>query len=270
MRWRLLLDGPGDGAWNMAIDEALFHSAVEGLAPPTVRLYDWSQPTLSIGFRQKLARTCNLRACRQVGVDTVRRFTGGRAVLHDRELTYCVAARAEGPFRGLSVRQVYLWVSNVLRRALQSNGIPIDPPPFPGTSPESTRDDTAPCFAVPTRHEITSGGRKLVGGAQKWSRRGFAQHGSMLMEIDRDLWSKVWGPDAATTMEAVGLQELSGTRRTRSELTELLAREFERALGEPPSQAGLLPSELRMAEALAEQRYGSPQWNSRRRTASVR
>ncbi len=272
MRWRLLLHRPGAGAWNMAVDEALFHSAVEELAPPTVRLYGWSRPTLSIGFRQELSKTCDLDACRRLRVDTVRRLTGGRAVLHDRELTYCVAAGTEEPFRGLSVREVYLWVSDVLRRAFERNGIPVDRAPSQTDKADQTLDDALPCFTVPTRHEITSGGRKLVGAAQKWSRRGFVQHGSVLMELDCALWSKVLGQDAAAMTEAVGVVELSGKRLTTSQLMQLLASEFERTLGEPASEDELLPPEMKMATALAEEKYASPEWNVLRRpvAASIR
>jgi lipoate-protein ligase A len=246
----------------MAVDEALFQSAVEGLAPPTVRFYGWSQPALSIGFRQELAKTCNPSACRRLGIEAVRRFTGGRAVLHHRELTYCVAASADGPFRGLSVREVYRWVSAVLRRAFERNGIPVDPAPPSTNATGRTFDDRLPCFAVPTRHEITSGGRKLVGAAQKWSRRGFVQHGSVLMEIDRVLWSKVLGAHAAGRMDPVGVVELSGRRLTTSQLMRFLASEFERALGEPASQHELLSSEMKTAEALVETKYALSDWNA--------
>jgi lipoate-protein ligase A len=262
MRWRLLLHGPGHGAWNMAVDEALFQSAVDGLAPPTIRFYGWSRPTLSIGFRQALNKTCNPSECRRLGIETVRRFTGGRAVLHHRELTYCVAASANGPFHGLSVREVYRWVSGVLRRAFEQNGIPVDPASSSTKTTGPAVDDALPCFAVPSRHEITSGGRKLVGAAQKWSRRGFVQHGSVLMEIDRTLWSKVLGAPAAKHLDPVGVVELSGKRLTTSQLMRLLACEFERTLGEPASQEELLPSEMKSAETLAERKYATSEWNA--------
>lgn len=249
----------------MAVDEALFHSAVNRLAPPTVRFYAWSRPTVSIGFRQELGKTCDPRACRDNGIDIVRRFTGGRAVLHHRELTYCVASATEGPFRGLSVRQVYEWVGGVLRHALHGSGIRVDSIP-PASSPEApapaSREAELPCFAASTRHEITAGGRKLAGGAQRWSRRGFAQHGSILMERDRDLWSAVWGAKASLAIaQSVGLSELSPTRLTRSRWTERLASEFQRTFGEPASEDPLSPGERSLATQLARDKYASTEWN---------
>ena len=89
-RWRLLLDGPGDGPWNMAVDEALLRSAQRG-APPTLRFYSWDGAWLSLGFAQPLD-AARRAACRAAGVGIVRRATGGRAVLHGSDLTYAVAA----------------------------------------------------------------------------------------------------------------------------------------------------------------------------------
>ena len=243
----------------MAVDEALFLSAIGGQAPPTVRLYSWSRPTLSIGFRQNLEETCDLEACRRLGIETVRRLSGGRAVLHDRELTFCVAAGAEGPFRGLSVRSVYRWVSRVLHRCLERKGVPVDPLPSSSKhspAPQSV-NDALPCFAVPTGHELTSGGRKLVGSAQKWSRRGFMQHGSILLGLDRALWSKVVGPGPANELQAVGINELGERPLSTSELMKDLAAEFEQAMGRPATEHDLSAFEMETAQRLAESKYSS-------------
>ena len=90
MRWRLLLDGPGTGPWNMAVDDALLRSAQAG-ALPTLRFYSWDGAWLSLGLSQALSTT-RQRLCRDAGVGIVRRATGGRAVLHGADLTYAVAA----------------------------------------------------------------------------------------------------------------------------------------------------------------------------------
>ncbi len=256
----------------MAVDEALFLSAIGGQAPPTVRLYSWSRPTLSIGFRQDLEETCDLKACRRLRIETVRRPSGGRAVLHDRELTYCVAAGAEGPFRGLSVRSVYRWVSHVLHRCLERKGVPVDPLPSSSKhspAPQSV-NDALPCFAVPTGHELTSGGRKLVGSAQKWSRRGFMQHGSILLGLDRALWSKVVGPGPANELQAVGINELGEPPLSTSELMKDLAAEFEQAMGEPATEHDLSAFEMETAQRLAESKYLNWDWTAFRRVSAPR
>ncbi len=88
--WRLLTDPPATGAWNMAVDEALLDGVAAGIAPPTLRFYQWAPPCLSLGYFQPFD-VVDVAGCLRLGVDVVRRPTGGRAILHDRELTYSVA-----------------------------------------------------------------------------------------------------------------------------------------------------------------------------------
>src|SRR2546422_813778 len=110
--WRLLREPPADGAANMARDDALLASALRG-APPTLRLYAWLRPTLSLGAHQS-GEDANLHACRRLGVDLVRRPTGGGAVLHDAEVTYAVSGRlGEEPFPS-SVVGVYEGIAAAL------------------------------------------------------------------------------------------------------------------------------------------------------------
>ena len=91
--WRLLLDPPAAGAWNMAVDEVLLNGTAAGISRPTLRFYQWMPPCLSLGYFQDFS-VVNLDGCRALGVEVVRRPTGGRAILHDRELTYSVALPA--------------------------------------------------------------------------------------------------------------------------------------------------------------------------------
>src|SRR2546430_8778970 len=91
--WRLLLDPPAEGAWNMAVDEVLLEGVAAGSSPPTLRFYTWTPACLSLGYFQPFS-VVNVEGCRGLGIDIVRRPTGGRAILHDRELTYSVALPA--------------------------------------------------------------------------------------------------------------------------------------------------------------------------------
>jgi lipoate-protein ligase A len=106
-RWRLLQDGPADGAWNMAVDEAIARAVGDGMAPATLRFYTWSAPTVSLGYLQKTPGGVDLAACGEQGIAVVRRVTGGRAVLHAAELTYSVAVPLEGAWRSLSVGESF-------------------------------------------------------------------------------------------------------------------------------------------------------------------
>ena len=96
--WRLLDHGPGSPRWNMAVDEVLRRSHAETGGPPTLRFYQWSQPTLSLGAGQKLPEQLSLERLHSLGLAVVRRPTGGRAVLHGGDLTYCVVAGEKDGF----------------------------------------------------------------------------------------------------------------------------------------------------------------------------
>lgn len=178
--WRLLLDGKRDGASNMAIDEAILESVIQGHSPPTLRFYGWSPPCLSLGRSQPLAEA-DLAACRAAGVDLVRRPSGGQAVLHAGELTYSVALLQSDPRSAGGVLEGYRRLSAGLLAGLRLLGIEAiqalgarqaDGPPSPI------------CFDRPSDYEITCGGRKLIGSAQ-WRRRGgVLQHGSLPLAGD--------------------------------------------------------------------------------------
>jgi lipoate-protein ligase A len=265
--WRFVFDGPGDAAKNMAVDEALYLSALSGDALPTVRLYTWARPSISIGYRQSMAEACDLHACRKLGVETVRRMSGGRAVLHQHELTYCVTSSADGVFSGLSVREVYAWVTGALRAAFGAMNVSVDPPAgaLRQTASRSEPALALPCFAVPTGHEITAGGKKLVGGAQKWTRRGFLQHGSIILKLDAHLWRTTTRLQRVSDLDAVGLDDLAGRDVKPSELARAIRDRFERQFGEPPSSEELTEREKRTADILTRRKYGSPAWNIHRR-----
>src|SRR5437016_676886 len=111
-RWRLIVTGPLPGATNMALDEALLDSAIRG-GPPAVRLYTWQPAALSLGVNQPLGEV-NAGECARRGFDLVRRMTGGRAVLHQHELTYSVAARESDPHVSGGVTESYRKISAAL------------------------------------------------------------------------------------------------------------------------------------------------------------
>ena len=258
MLWRLLRHPPAEGAFNMAVDEVLYHSAVVEGGLPTLRLYSWSRPTLSFGRLQRAAEAADIAACRTLGVDLVRRMSGGRAVLHQAELTFCLAVPAETA-PDISVREAYTWVVGRIRAALQRAGVPLDAPPvWRGRRPEPHR--AWPCFAVPGDHEIASGGRKLVGVAQVWSRRGFLQHGSILRSLDRELWMAATGATAGIELGATALDELSSQPPGPETLSDLIEDELRRAWSSPPAENSLRASELERVACLARTKYGSAVW----------
>jgi len=179
--WRFLNTGADTGAVNMAIDEAMLVGVNRGTTPPTVRVYAWDPPTVSLGYAQRIENELDLEAVRRSGFGVVRRPTGGRAVLHAGELTYSVVGPAgEGPL-GRSIMEAYEAIARALAAGLRRLGVEVE---LAQVASEAIGRDGAspPCFASAGRYEIVVGGRKLIGSAQRRVGRGVLQHGSLLMD----------------------------------------------------------------------------------------
>src|SRR5512147_1016873 len=156
-RWRLLVEPvPATGWWNMAVDEMLLGAAAGGAAP-VLRFYEWRGPWLSLGYAQPFS-AASAAACRDAGVQVVRRVTGGRAVLHGADLTYGVAATASALPAGLD--SSYRLLSDAILAALRDLGIAAErAAAATPVAPEGEFD----CFALAATDEICAGGRKLAG-----------------------------------------------------------------------------------------------------------
>lgn len=178
----LLVDPAGrSGAANMAIDAGLLAEAAR-TGRAFLRLYRFDPPCLSLG-RNEAAAHYDRAAIAQRGLDVVRRPTGGRAVWHEYELTYAVAA----PVAAFgSLRHAYYTIHERIAVALRSLG--ADATLAPHQPPPSGRvDQPASCFATPVGGEVLVAGRKLVGSAQVRKRRAFLQHGSILLDGSQEI-----------------------------------------------------------------------------------
>lgn len=201
MQWHFLTSPASTGDVNMAFDEALMQRAAWGIA--VFRVYGWSSPTLSLGRNQRARGLYNLDAAREMGVGIVRRPTGGRALLHHREITYSAALPARD---AADAGVAYGFINEVLLRALRS----LDVDAALATQTVALPPGPRPCFDVPADREIVLGARKLVGSAQ-WRRNGaLLQHGSILVCDDQQLIPRLLfaaddsHPSPATLAEALG------------------------------------------------------------------
>src|SRR5689334_14585532 len=210
--WLLLQTPPGGGPFNMALDEELMSYARETGAW-VLRIYGWTGPTLSLGRNQTARGGYDLGRLREHGIEIVRRPTGGRAILHHREVTYAVS----GPVAGAGdLRESYSRINRLLVAALGTLGVPNAV--VAGESSRASRGERAhpgliPCFDHPSIGEIILDGRKLVGSAQWRCDGALLQHGSILVEDDQmQISSFLTGgvdgaaviPPAATLREALG------------------------------------------------------------------
>jgi lipoate-protein ligase A len=175
---RIIDDTAHNAAFNMAADLSLLARS-EDCPALFVRLYTWEKPSITLGYGQNPAETLDLSAVGRDGVEWIRRPTGGRAVLHDRDITYSVVFSASIAAMGKTLSETYRIISGGLARGLELAGIdcaPHDSAPDVRMSRSAAR---LPCFLSPTRAEIMAGGRKLVGSAQKRSSGAVLQHGSI-------------------------------------------------------------------------------------------
>jgi lipoate-protein ligase A len=176
----LLIDPPADGAWNMAVDEALLESAAAGRA--TLRFYRWTPATLSLGYFQAASDRTQHAASRDCPL--VRRASGGGAIVHDRELTYSIALPQQTP-RGMTAAALYDLFHQTLISALAEIGVvaELHRPPT-GTCEAELRQNAAEpflCFQRRSCGDIVYGGSKIVGSAQRRRRGAVLQHGSILL-----------------------------------------------------------------------------------------
>jgi len=179
--WRFLDSGPSDGATNMAVDEAIFEGVRAGSSPPTVRVYAWEPPAVSVGHSQKASAELDLAACHERGFGVVRRPTGGRAVLHAGEITYSVIGPAGVPPLAGSIPESYRRIARGLLLGLAEIGVEAELSPV-ATASRSRGEVAPPCFVSAGRFEVVVGGRKLVGSAQRRSGVAVLQHGSLLTD----------------------------------------------------------------------------------------
>ena len=182
--WRYFPYAVYSGAENMAIDEALLLTMAQTLNPqPVLRFYGWSPATLSLGYAQSFHKEVDEEACGAEGINIVRRPTGGRAVLHQYELTYSVIAPEHDPHVSGTVTQSYLRISQALLKGLKAVGVPAEIVACGGLNKASS----SACFDAPSWYELVVEGRKLVGSAQVRKRGMLLQHGSILLHFDPDL-----------------------------------------------------------------------------------
>jgi lipoyl(octanoyl) transferase len=178
--WRLLITPPAQGAWNMAMDEAILEGAGSRTSLPTLRLYAWEPACLSLGYAQPLSDV-DIPGLKGRGWEMVRRPTGGRAVLHTDEITYSVIAPLNEPRVAGTVLESYNRIAHALMEVLRLLGLLVEIEERsrkPGNSPNPV------CFEIPSTYEITVGGKKLIGSAQARRKEGVLQHGSLPLTGD--------------------------------------------------------------------------------------
>ncbi|MBI5740726.1 MAG: lipoate--protein ligase family protein [Nitrospirae bacterium] len=254
---RFIAQGKQPAAFNMALDEAVSEAVRKGLSPPTLRLYQWDTPSVTIGYFQKVS-DINTGYCADMGYPVIRRMTGGRAVLHDDELTYSVSSLTDfPPFRGTLIDN-YTIISGALLQGLAAGGIKA----CMSMSVKRPRDHASPaCFKTASYGEVTVSGKKVIGSAQKRFHDGFLQQGSVMLGFRAKELCNVLNGCAEKDFRDIGAINSAGAEMSFTEMKLFLKAAFEKDLHVTMISDTPNKFELSLAKELEEKKYATREWN---------
>jgi lipoate-protein ligase A len=252
MKARLIPPDAHTPSMNMAIDEALLDSRL-----PVLRLYRWAPPGLSIGYAQSIDQI-NRIFCEERGIAVVRRITGGSAILHDRELTYCLLL--DRKLMPEAILDSYRRISSGIAASLKILGLDAC------MNERSSRDErSAACFHEPSWYELLVNNRKIVGSAQKRMRGRLLQHGSVLIDIDIDKYAGCFrdSDDIAEGLQGrvTALNRELNRPIDYREVFRAMTIGFAEVLGMEFIEDRLTTDELKRAERLDREKYSRDEWN---------
>ncbi len=273
--FRLLDTGAGAPEDNMALDEAILIEVGRGASPPTIRFYAWNRPTVSLGYFQRAAREIDEAAVVARKYGLVRRMTGGRSVLHDREVTYSVIVPVGHELAQTSVVESFRILSGALREGFCALGLSAE---VVSLADENEREKfqtlgSAACFDSPSWYELVVNGRKIAGSAQVRAHGGLLQHGSLVLDMrPEDLFSVLLlrdGQDgkrlrAAFSERATGVKQLSGRDVAYREAVTAFQSGFAAGLPARLTLGLVTDEEAAQARQLARDKYGAREWTFRR------
>ncbi len=268
MKWRFLNTGHQSPGMNMALDEAILLACEAGTAPPTLRVYGWQPLALSLGYAQSVSKEVNPDACHRYGIEIVRRPTGGRAVLHDDEVTYSVVMPIASQDGARSLTEHYHLIGLALAEAFTHLGLAVRLS-RPQRAAKERQAPSPACFAALSRYELSVSGKKLVGSAQKRGQYALLQHGSIPLSLDRQrLFQCLRVPpkqhdalvqEAYTTMIAV--HEAATTPIALDDIHEALRHGFATSLATSVIEGEVQPEEWQIAQELYTSKYATTTWN---------
>lgn len=249
-QWNLLITPPAPGSWNMAVDQYLMESGENWL-----RLYQWEKPTLSLGYFQKMEEIVE-EPILSGKADLVRRLTGGKAVLHNYEVTYSVTADSDD-FPG-ALKESYKTIGNALTAGLEELGVKSR---LVEREPQKLEDGN--CFKVPGWYEVIFQDKKLIGSAQTRKKGRLLQHGSLLTDCNRSLLNSLFPAPEEQDASLITLKEILNNTPSTEEIETALIKGFKTSW-----DIEFIPKELNQAAhqrvKKIEMRYLDIKWTKAR------
>ncbi len=248
--WRLIKTIKTNGAMQMAIDEAILTHRIKNKVPNTLRFFTWNPKCLTIGYFQNLKKEVDIEKAKALGIDVVRRYTGGGAVFHDKELTYSLAISEK--YVPQDITESYKFICSGIIRGLNLMGVASDFKPV---------------------NDIVVGNKKISGNAQTRKEGVVLQHGTILLDIDvKKMFSLLKVPDEKIKDKMVKAVEERVTSLTKElgrdvsvdELRGLLIKGFEDAFRVRFEESELTNEEKMLAKKLCKEKYSKSEWRELR------
>lgn len=259
-KWKLLISGKVDPPLNMGIDYFLWKKVTERNLPPILRFYEWEPSGVSTGYNQNPENLINIDFCINNRIPVVRRPTGGSAIFHDIELTYSFCANYREYNDFLYPLKSYILICRGIIEGMKKTGLNLEIRGFSeGKEPSYTWRD---CFSLSSRHDITLNGKKVVGSAQRRNKDAFLQHGSILLDIRKNLWKDIF-LNKTDFSKITSLKE-AGVEMSKENLIEFLKTGFEEVFDVEFELMEILEKEMRECRKLSENfliKKGGKKWD---------
>jgi lipoate-protein ligase A len=253
MKWRIIDTEYNNAFFNMAVDEALLRLS----KVPTLRFYAWKPAALSLGYFQSI-NDINLDYCKKNNISVVRRITGGKAVFHDKELTYSFVIDEEKVPR--SVVESYKFISKSILIALNNLGVNAN------FKENIGKIKTAVCLNNPSWYEIVVENKKIAAAAQTRKNKKLLQHGPILVDVDYERLCSLFNSKDdkklinETKKRITSLNKLN-KKITYGKLSKELKKGFEENFNIKFVKDKLNKEEEKLAEKLIKEKYKTKEWN---------
>lgn len=250
--FRLILDTPHEGAYNMALDEAILDSVTAQQSPPTLRFYQWKPAMLSIGYFQSMEEEVNRAACQTFQIDCVRRTTGGGAVLHEDEVTYSLIAPIGYANLPQAILASYQMICEGMILGVNSLGLPAE---------------FAPLNDIVVNHQ------KISGNAQTRRHGVILQHGTLLLNVNIEkMFSLLKVPSEKlkdklihdVKKRVIGLNQLLPTKVSYETVVKAVLKGFQQRFLCHFQEGSASPDELIRTQHYRQEKYQNPAWNDKR------
>jgi len=253
--WRLLLDGKCNGYYNMAVDEAILSSYPE-IKIPTLRIYGWSEPFISIGYNQDASGVLKPKT----NIPFVRRLTGGAAILHHREITYSITCSLADLNLPLGVKKSYEILNSFIKEFYRKLGLKAEFAKDVFLRGLERRENF--CFSSPEHFDFIINGKKIGGNAQRRKRDLIFQHGSIPQKLDFALIESAINNTERLSAKTTFLEELLPPGCKVREIASTFCAAFESVFNVKLEFGRLSAQERQSSYCLMETKYTTKEWNS--------